>query len=196
MTGATAVTVVILSPHMSLCVNLAWEAHRARVAGENGWGLTLTGQHSLRPHTHGCVRCKLGGGGVSIFNLPGEGRCTKKKMEEVGCYPMKDRRGVCLLRLTFVLPSVVCSIFNVLIDIQKITTEDQRNGTPDTLNTLSSPCWQCFSRCLKSFLWLCLEIVCSLYFLHYSYHNYEDLSRSRVLHTLYYQSTSPYNGRG
>lgn len=28
--------------------------------------------------------------------------------------------GVCLRRLVFVLPSVVCSIFNVLIDIQKV----------------------------------------------------------------------------
>ena len=78
VTGATAVAVVILSPHMSLCVDLAWEAHWARVTGENSLRLTLTGQHSLRPHTHGRVRCKLGGGGVSIFSLGGEGRCKRK----------------------------------------------------------------------------------------------------------------------
>lgn len=91
---------------------------------------------------------------------------VNEKVEEVRCYPMKDRGAVCLRRLGFVLPSVVCSIFNVLVDIQKIPelqTREQWYPGYAQYAAIPSLVGSIFSRCLKNFLWLCLEAFFSHY---------------------------------
>ncbi len=121
---------------------------------------------------------------------------VNEKVEEVRCYPMKDRGAVCLRRLGFVLPSVVCSIFNVLVDIQKIPElQTREHWYPGYAQYAAIPLLTVFFSVSQELSLIMLRGCFLTIFLHYSYHNYEDLSRFRVLHTLCYRSTSPYYGR-